>query len=118
MRPSPPWDSRADTSPCRQATRNSSWVQDSDRARSASRVTDSRNVGALSALVRNTDADGSGHTFHEVTFYKAPGTTGVVVGFYKQDDIHPDGRIDTGYEYRVDADDWEDFVGSEGRHHV
>ena len=27
MRPSPPWDSRAATSRCRQATRNSSWVQ-------------------------------------------------------------------------------------------
>jgi hypothetical protein len=27
MRPSPPWLSRADTSRCRQATRNSSWVQ-------------------------------------------------------------------------------------------
>ena len=38
MRPSPPWDSRAETSRCRQAARNSSWVQDSARARSASRV--------------------------------------------------------------------------------
>ena len=38
MRPSPPWDSRAATSRCRQAARNSSWVQDSARARSASAV--------------------------------------------------------------------------------
>jgi hypothetical protein len=40
IRLSPPWDSRAETSRCRQATRNSSWVQDSARARSASRGTD------------------------------------------------------------------------------
>ena len=53
MRPSPPWDSRAATSRCRQAARNSSWVQDSARARSASRGTDSRSVGAFSARVRN-----------------------------------------------------------------
>ena len=52
MRPSPPWDSRAETSRCRQATRNSSWVQDSARARSASRGTASRRVGAFSARVR------------------------------------------------------------------
>jgi hypothetical protein len=45
MRPSPPWDSRAATSRCRQAARSSSCVQDSARARSASRVTDSRRVG-------------------------------------------------------------------------
>jgi len=49
MRPSPPWDSRAETSRCRPATRNSSWVHDSARARSASRETDSRRVGALRA---------------------------------------------------------------------
>ena len=53
MRPSPPWDSRAATSRCRQATRNSSCDQDSARARSASRATDSRSVGAFSARVRN-----------------------------------------------------------------
>ena len=53
MRPSPPWDSRAETSRCRQATRNSSWVQDSARARSASRGTASRSVGAFNARVRN-----------------------------------------------------------------
>jgi DNA invertase Pin-like site-specific DNA recombinase len=53
IRPSPPWDSRAATSRCRQAARNSSWVQDSARARSASRGTDSRSVGAFSARVRN-----------------------------------------------------------------
>ena len=52
MRPSPPWDSRAETSRCRQATRNSSCVQDSARARSASRATASRSVGAFSARVR------------------------------------------------------------------
>ena len=38
MRPSPPWDSRAETSRCRHAARNSSWLQDSARARSASRA--------------------------------------------------------------------------------
>ena len=53
MRPSPPWDSRAATSRCRQATRNSSCDQDSSRARAASRSTDSRSVGAFSARVRN-----------------------------------------------------------------
>ena len=53
MRPSPPWLSRAETSRCRQATRNSSCDQDSARARSASRVTDSRSVGAFNARVRN-----------------------------------------------------------------
>jgi hypothetical protein len=53
IRLSPPWDSRAETSRCRQATRNSSWVQDSARARSASRGTDSRRVGAFNARVRN-----------------------------------------------------------------
>ena len=42
MRPSPPWDSRAETSRCRQATRYSSWLQFSARARSASRAADSR----------------------------------------------------------------------------
>ena len=42
IRPSPPWDSRAETSRCRQAARNSSWVQDSARARSASLGTHSR----------------------------------------------------------------------------
>src|SRR6266511_37954 len=52
MRPSPPWDSRAETSRCRQATRNSSCDQDSARARSASRGTDSRSVGAFNARVR------------------------------------------------------------------
>src|SRR6185312_12723086 len=52
IRPSPPWDSRAETSRCRQATRNSSWVHDSVRARSASRGTASRIVGAFRALVR------------------------------------------------------------------
>jgi hypothetical protein len=52
MRPSPPWDSRAETSRCRHATRNSSWVQDSARARSASRATASRIVGAFNARVR------------------------------------------------------------------
>ena len=52
MRPSPPWDSRAETSRCRHATRNSSWVQDSARARSASRATASRMVGAFKARVR------------------------------------------------------------------
>ena len=46
IRPSPPWDSRADTSRCRQAIRNSSCDQDSDLARSASRATASRIVGA------------------------------------------------------------------------
>ena len=56
MRPSPPWDSRAATSRCRQAARNSSWVQDSARARSASRATDSRRVGAFSARVRNASS--------------------------------------------------------------
>ena len=45
MRPSPPWDSRAATSRCRHAARNSSWVQDSARARSASRGTASRRRG-------------------------------------------------------------------------
>ena len=44
--------SRAATSRCRQATRYSSWVQDSARARSASRSTDSRRVGAFNARVR------------------------------------------------------------------
>ena len=38
MRPSPPWASRAATSRCRQAARNSSCVQPSARARSASRA--------------------------------------------------------------------------------
>ena len=52
MRPSPPWDSRAETSRCRHATRNSSWVQDSERARSASRATASRMVGVFRARVR------------------------------------------------------------------
>lgn len=52
IRPSPPWDSRAATSRCRQAIRNSSWVQVSDRARSASRVAESRSAGAFSARVR------------------------------------------------------------------
>ena len=56
MRPSPPWDSRAATSRCRHATRNSSWVQDSPRARSASRSTASRSVGAFSARVRNASS--------------------------------------------------------------
>ncbi len=60
MRPSPPCDSRAATSRCRQATRNSSCVQDSARARSASRSIDSRRVGAFNARVRNaTSADTS-----------------------------------------------------------
>src|SRR6185312_897199 len=53
MRPSPPWDSHAATSRCRQAVRNSSCDQFSLRARSASRGTDSRSAGALSARVRN-----------------------------------------------------------------
>ena len=48
--------SRAETSRCRQATRNSSWVQDSARARSASRGTDSRSVGAFNARVRNASS--------------------------------------------------------------
>src|ERR1700730_16509025 len=60
MRPSPPCDSRAETSRCRHATRTSSWLQDSARARSARRSTDSRSVGALSARVRKaTSADRS-----------------------------------------------------------
>ncbi len=53
IRPSPPWLSRAETSRCRQATRNSSWVQDSALARSTSRGTASRSVGAFRARVRN-----------------------------------------------------------------
>ena len=52
IRPSPPWVSRAETSRCRQAMRNSSCDQDSARARSASRSTDSRSVGAFNARVR------------------------------------------------------------------
>ena len=52
IRPSPPWDSRAETSRCRHAARNSSWVQFSARARSASRARDSRKVGAFRARVR------------------------------------------------------------------
>jgi hypothetical protein len=56
MRPSPPCASLAATSRCRQAARNSSWDQDSARARSASRVTDWRSVGALSARVRNASS--------------------------------------------------------------
>ena len=42
IRPSPPWASRAATSRCRHAARNSSWVHASARARSASRPTASR----------------------------------------------------------------------------
>ena len=53
MRPSPPWDSRAETSRCRQATRNSSWVHDSVRARPASRGHRIAQRGAFSARVRN-----------------------------------------------------------------
>ena len=53
IRPSPPWDSRAETSRCRQAARNSSWVQDSARARSASR-------GDRLAQRRAPSAPGSG----------------------------------------------------------
>jgi hypothetical protein len=53
MRPSPPWASRAEISRCRQAMRNSSWLQFSDRARSASRPSGSRSVGAFNARVRN-----------------------------------------------------------------
>src|SRR6185503_11760773 len=52
MRPSPPWDSRAETSRCKQATRNSSCVHDSARARSARRATASRIVGAFRARVK------------------------------------------------------------------
>lgn len=51
-RPSPPCDSRAETSRCK-ATKYSSCVQDSARARAASLRTDSREVGAFNALVRN-----------------------------------------------------------------
>ena len=56
IRPSPPWDSRAATSRCRQAARNSSCVQDSVRARSASRSTASRSVGAFNARVRKASS--------------------------------------------------------------
>src|SRR6266702_7025882 len=56
MRPSPPWASRADTSRCRQAARSSSWLHDSDLARPASLVTDSRSAGAFSALVKNASS--------------------------------------------------------------
>src|SRR5215218_9850065 len=56
MRPSPPWDSRAARARCRQATRNSSWLQPSARARSASRATEVRRVGAFSARVRNANS--------------------------------------------------------------
>jgi N-methylhydantoinase A/oxoprolinase/acetone carboxylase beta subunit len=52
MRPSPPWASRAATSRCRQAARNSSCVQPSDRARSARRSTAPASEGAFSARVR------------------------------------------------------------------
>jgi hypothetical protein len=48
MRPSPPWDSRAATSRCRQAARNSSCVHDSARVRSASRSTAPASDGAFS----------------------------------------------------------------------
>ena len=52
MRPSPPWDSRAATSRCRHAARNSSCVHDSARARSASRSTAPASDGAFSARAR------------------------------------------------------------------
>ena len=44
--------SASETSRCRHATRNSSWVHESPRARSASRATASRIVGAFRARVR------------------------------------------------------------------
>ena len=50
--PSQPWASRAETSRCRQAARDFSWVQDSARARSA-------NLGVALA-VRAPSAPGSG----------------------------------------------------------
>src|SRR2546430_4772881 len=50
-----PWLSRAETSRCRHATRNSSWLHVSARARSASRDTDSRSAGAFSARVRSEE---------------------------------------------------------------
>jgi hypothetical protein len=52
MRPSPPWDSRAATSRCRHAARNSSCVHDSARARPASRSTAPASDGAFSARAR------------------------------------------------------------------
>ena len=55
MRPSPPCASRAATSRCRQAARNSSWDQHSERARSASRPT-SPARWALSTPVSRTQS--------------------------------------------------------------
>ncbi|MER8062818.1 MULTISPECIES: hypothetical protein [unclassified Streptomyces] len=52
-RASPPWDSLALTSRWRQATRYSACVQDSLRARSASRSAASRSAGAFIARARN-----------------------------------------------------------------
>ena len=46
---SPPLDWRAATSRSKQAARNSSWPQPSERARSARRGTDLARLGALSA---------------------------------------------------------------------
>jgi hypothetical protein len=70
IRPSPPWDFRADTSRCRQATRNSSWLQDSARARSANR-------GTASSRGRRLQRPGQeGHLAGQVALRSSRGLAG------------------------------------------